>query len=134
MDMPRNAFKHAIAKGQLQIGLWCSLCSPVAIEVVSAFGATTGSCSTPSIRRTTCPTSFRILRRRSPAPLEFCVVRPAWNYMVLIKRYLDIGAQTLLLPFVQNPEEAKRAVEFTRYPPKGVRGITGSGAPAATGA
>ena len=47
--------------------------------------------------------------------------------MVLIKRYLDIGAQTLLLPFVQNPEEAKRAVESTRYPPKGVRGITGSG-------
>ena len=35
MDMPRNTFKHAIAKGQLQIGLWCSLCSPVAIEVVS---------------------------------------------------------------------------------------------------
>ena len=47
--------------------------------------------------------------------------------MVLIKRFLDIGAQTLLLPFVQNPEEAKRAVESTRYPPKGVRGITGSG-------
>jgi 4-hydroxy-2-oxoheptanedioate aldolase len=47
--------------------------------------------------------------------------------MVLIKRYLDIGAQTLLLPFVQNPEEARRAVESTRYPPGGVRGITGSG-------
>jgi len=47
--------------------------------------------------------------------------------MVLIKRTLDIGAQTLLLPFVQNPEEAKRAVESTRYPPAGVRGITGSG-------
>ena len=31
--------------------------------------------------------------------------------MVLIKRYLDIGAQTLLMPFVQNAEEAKRAVE-----------------------
>ena len=45
-----------------------------------------------------------------------CIVRPAWNDMVLIKRYLDIGAQTLLLPFVQNAEEAKRAVESTRYP------------------
>ena len=40
-----------------------------------------------------------------------CVVRPAWNDTVLIKRYLDIGAQTLLIPFVQTPEEAKRAVE-----------------------
>jgi 4-hydroxy-2-oxoheptanedioate aldolase len=45
---------------------------------------------------------------------------------VLIKRHLDIGAQTLLLPFVQSPEEAKRAVEWTRYPPKGVRGIASS--------
>jgi len=52
--------------------------------------------------------------------------------MVLIKRYLDIGAQTLLLPFVQTPEEAKRAVEWTRYPPGGARGITGSGRRAAT--
>ena len=43
----------------------------------------------------------RICRRRRPAPRR-CVVRPAWNDMVLIKRYLDIGAQTLLLPFVQN--------------------------------
>ena len=56
-----------------------------------------------------------------------CVVRPAWNDMVLIKRYLDVGAQTLLIPFVQSPEEAKRAVEATRYPPKGVRGLTNSG-------
>ena len=38
MDMPRNNFKHAIAKGELQIGLWCSLCSPVAIEIVSHSG------------------------------------------------------------------------------------------------
>ena len=38
MDMPRNNFKHAIANAELQIGLWCSLCSPVAIEVVSHSG------------------------------------------------------------------------------------------------
>ena len=38
MDMPRNAFKHAIAKGQLQIGLWCSLCGTVATEIVSHSG------------------------------------------------------------------------------------------------
>ena len=35
MDMPRNAFKHAIANGQLQIGLWCSMCNPIAAEIVS---------------------------------------------------------------------------------------------------
>ena len=35
------------------------------------------------------------------------IVRPAWNDTVLIKRILDIGAQTLLLPYVQNAEEAQ---------------------------
>ncbi|MBM3373238.1 MAG: hypothetical protein FJY44_05125, partial [Betaproteobacteria bacterium] len=33
--------------------------------------------------------------------------------------------RTLLLPYVQNPEEAKRAVAATRYPPQGVRGVSG---------
>ena len=55
------------------------------------------------------------------------VVRPAWNDVVLIKRALDIGAKALLLPYVQNEEEAKQAVAATRYPPKGIRGVTASG-------
>ena len=55
------------------------------------------------------------------------IVRPAWNDIVLIKRYLDIGAQSLLIPFVQNADEARAAVAATRYPPGGIRGITGSG-------
>ena len=36
-DMPRNAFKHALAEGKLQIGLWSSLCSNIAAEIISAF-------------------------------------------------------------------------------------------------
>ncbi|WP_217699365.1 HpcH/HpaI aldolase family protein [Pseudomonas koreensis] len=54
------------------------------------------------------------------------VVRPAWNDSVLIKRYLDIGAKNLLLPFVQNAEEAKATVAATRYAPNGVRGMGGA--------
>jgi 4-hydroxy-2-oxoheptanedioate aldolase len=54
------------------------------------------------------------------------VGRPAWNDMVLVKRYLDIGAQTLLLPYVQTVEEASNAVRYSRYPPQGVRGVAGS--------
>ena len=33
--------------------------------------------------------------------------------MVLVKRYLDIGAQSLLLPYVQTQEEARNAVRYT---------------------
>ena len=38
MDLPRNAFKHAIAAGQLQIGLWCSLCSNIAVDLLRDSG------------------------------------------------------------------------------------------------
>jgi 4-hydroxy-2-oxoheptanedioate aldolase len=50
------------------------------------------------------------------------VVRPPWNDMVTIKRLLDSGAQTLLIPYVETEDEARNAVSFTRYPPEGVRG------------
>jgi 4-hydroxy-2-oxoheptanedioate aldolase len=54
------------------------------------------------------------------------IVRPAWNDIVLIKRYLDVGARTLLIPYVQNVEEAQRAVTGLRYPPQGMRGVSGT--------
>ncbi|SHH18219.1 HpcH/HpaI aldolase family protein [Cognatishimia maritima] len=50
------------------------------------------------------------------------VVRLPWNDPVLIKKYLDIGAQTIMLPFVQTPQEAKAAVAAAMYPPDGKRG------------
>jgi 4-hydroxy-2-oxoheptanedioate aldolase len=51
------------------------------------------------------------------------VVRLAWNDQVLVKRVLDAGAQTIMLPFVQTAEEARLAVSFSKYPPLGVRGV-----------
>jgi 4-hydroxy-2-oxoheptanedioate aldolase len=51
------------------------------------------------------------------------IVRPPWNDMVVIKRLLDIGVQSLLIPYVQTAEEARNAVAYTRYPPQGLRGF-----------
>lgn len=53
------------------------------------------------------------------------IVRVPWNDGVTVKRVLDAGAQTLLVPFVQNADEAARAVASTRYPPEGTRGLAG---------
>ena len=47
------------------------------------------------------------------------VIRLAWNDVVMVKRALDIGAQTLMFPFVQSAEDARRAVASTRYPQPG---------------
>ena len=54
------------------------------------------------------------------------IVRAPWNDMVMIKRILDAGAQTLLIPFVRTKEEAEAAVSYARFPPDGVRGAMGA--------
>jgi len=41
-----------------------------------------------------------------------------------MKRLLDIGARSLLVPFVQSADEARAAVAATRYPPHGIRGVS----------
>ena len=51
------------------------------------------------------------------------MVRPPVNDTVLIKQYLDLGAQNLLIPMVNSAAEAEAAVAATRYPPHGVRGV-----------
>ena len=125
MDHPRNAFKHAIAKGETQIGLWCSLCSPITAEIVSHSGFDWLLLDTEHSPNEVPDVLAQL--QAVQAGTASAIVRPAWNDIVLIKRFLDIGAQTLLIPFVQTPDEARRAVEATRYPPGGIRGITGSG-------
>jgi 2-keto-3-deoxy-L-rhamnonate aldolase RhmA len=52
------------------------------------------------------------------------VVRVPWNDAVTVKRVLDAGASTVMFPFIQNADEAHRAVAATRYPPEGVRGLS----------
>ncbi|HEY0567306.1 MAG TPA: HpcH/HpaI aldolase/citrate lyase family protein [Xanthobacteraceae bacterium] len=125
MDLPRNAFKHGLAQGLLQIGLWCSLCSNITAEVVCDSGFDWLLLDTehapneiPDLLQ-----QLQAVARGTATP----IVRPAWNDTVLIKRVLDIGAPSLLIPYVQNADEARRAVAATRYPPAGVRGVTGTG-------
>lgn len=51
------------------------------------------------------------------------LVRPPVNDAVLIKQYLDLGVQNLLIPMVHTVADAEAAVAATRYPPEGVRGV-----------
>ena len=121
MELPQNRFKRAIAAGRLQIGLWAQLGNPVATEVVADAGfdfVVVDAEHAPNDVASILP-QLQVLDR-SPSS---AVVRMPWNDMVLAKRYLDIGAQTLLIPFVQSAEEAAQAVSYIRYPPRGVRGV-----------
>lgn len=123
MDLPRNDFKRAIAAGRQQIGLWCTLPSAFTAEALAGCGFdwllldTEHSPGDPL-------TVLAQLQAVAAYPTH-PVVRPAANDPVLIKRILDAGAQTLLIPQVQNVDEARAAVAAMRYPPRGIRGVAG---------
>ena len=119
--LPVNAFKRALAEGRTQIGLWTSLGTGLAAEVLGGAGFDWLLIDTEHAP-TEVPMIADQLRTLEAFPVT-PIVRPAWNDLVLIKRILDLGVQTLLVPYVQSAEEARRAVSATRYPPEGVRGI-----------
>jgi 4-hydroxy-2-oxoheptanedioate aldolase len=122
MDLPLNNFKRAIQAGRQQIGLWVALANPYSAEIVAGSGfdwlLVDGEHSPNDP-----PTVLPQLQAIAAYPATCAIVRPAWNDKVLIKRYLDIGVQTLLVPYVQNEEEALAAVAATRFPVAGVRGV-----------
>jgi len=51
------------------------------------------------------------------------LVRVAELNAGLIKRALDIGADGVVVPWVETAEQLRQAVAFANYPPEGVRGI-----------
>ena len=127
--MPQtNRFKHALAAGQAQIGLWSAFPSPYVTELLGGSGYDWIMLDTEHSPNDV-PQVMAQLQALDAAQQQrptSAVVRPAWNDSVLIKRYLDIGAQTLLVPFVQNAQEAQAAVDAMRYAPAGIRGMGGS--------
>jgi 4-hydroxy-2-oxoheptanedioate aldolase len=123
-EMPRNALKHGLAAGKPQIGLWNSLANNIVGEIIAGCGFDWILIDTEH-SPTEVPDIFSQLQAMAVGTAT-PVVRPAWNDPVLIKRILDVGATSILVPFVQNAEEAKKAVAATRYPPAGIRGVATS--------
>lgn len=123
MDLPMNAFKRALREGRPQIGLWSVLANASVAELLGASGydwllidMEHAPNELPAVQA-----QLQALRGSATTP----IVRPPWNDMVWVKRVLDLGAQTLLIPYVQTAEAAAQAVAYMRYPPAGRRGVAG---------
>jgi len=124
MDMPINALKHNLQAGKVQTGCWVSLASHASAEICAGAGFDWILIDTEHA-----PNELHMVHHQLHAAAAYptsVVVRAAWNDTVVIKRLLDLGVQTLLLPYVQNEAEARRAVAAVRYPPRGVRGVSTS--------
>jgi 4-hydroxy-2-oxoheptanedioate aldolase len=121
MDLPINTFKQALRQGKPQIGLWVGLADSYVAELL----ATTGfDCLVIDAEHA--PNDPRSVLPQLQAMAPYAVhpiVRPVQGTIELIKQYLDIGAQTLIIPMVETAEQAAQMVAATRYPKRGVRGV-----------
>lgn len=124
MNLPPNRFTRAIAAKEKQIGLWISLCSNFAAEVVSTAGFDWALIDMEHSAND----YFSVLGQLQAfaATQTTALVRVEWNDAVAVKRLLDLGAPGLLFPMIQSVKEAEKAVAATRYPPRGVRGVSGA--------
>ncbi|MEO0914448.1 MAG: aldolase/citrate lyase family protein, partial [Pseudomonadota bacterium] len=107
--------------GDAQLGLWLSLCSTIAADACKDAGL---DWCLVDMEHASNDVASVLAQLQALEGGSAALVRPAWNDPVLVKRLLDIGAQTLLFPMIQNAAEAEAAVAATRYPPRGVRGVS----------
>lgn len=124
MKNPRNLLKAAVKEGRHQLGIWSSVPDPMVQEVLAGAGFdwVLIDCEhAPFEVRDVLPALQAIAQH----PEVSGAVRPAANDPVLIKRLLDLGAQTLIIPYVESADEARAAVKAMRYGPDGVRGMAG---------
>jgi 4-hydroxy-2-oxoheptanedioate aldolase len=124
MDTRTNQFKRALLARKQQLGIFSTLGSHNLVELLAGCGFDWLLLDTEH-SPSDMPEIVSQLQAMAAFPSS-AIVRPAWLDMVLVKRYLDAGAQSLLFPCIQNADEAAAAVSFTRYPPRGVRGVSGS--------
>jgi 2-dehydro-3-deoxyglucarate aldolase len=119
---PPNAFRADLRAGKRLMGCWCSLANASTAEVLGLAGfdwLLLDGEHAPNDVSTLVP-QLMALKDSVSAP----VVRPPWNEPVIIKRLLDAGFHNFLMPFVESAEQARAAVASTRYPPRGIRGVS----------
>ena len=121
MQLPVNTFRNALRAGQAQIGLWVGLADANAAEALAPCGY-----DWLLLDAEHAPNDVRSvldqLRATAPYPVH-SIVRPVHGDVALVKQYLDIGAQTLLIPMIDTPDQATLMARAMRYPPQGIRGM-----------
>jgi len=129
MQTPTNLFKQALRERRPQIGLWMGLANDYTAEICALAGfdwlVIDGEHSPNNLS-----SILAQLKTLAAYPGSHAVARVPVGDTALIKQYLDLGAQNILVPMVDTPEQAAQLVQAMRYPQDdgqgGVRGMAGA--------
>ena len=129
MQTPINPFKKALAEKRTQIGLWLGLADHYTTEICAGAGF-----DWLLIDGEHSPNDLRSVLQQAQViaayPGSHAIARVPVGHgnigTALIKQYLDLGIQTLLVPMVDTQQQAADIVRAMRYPPNGIRGMGGA--------
>ena len=123
-----NPFKQALADKRPQIGLWLGLADAYSAELCAGAGfdwlLIDGEHAPNDLRSIL--GQLQAIAPSASHPIARIPVGHGHIGTTLVKQYLDLGVQTLLVPMVDTPEQAADLVRATRYPPQGIRGMAGA--------
>ena len=126
--MRTNQVKEKLKRGEAALGAWLSLPGVPSARIMARLGFDwlvvdmEHSAHNPVLMADMVAT---IVDAGTSAP----IVRVPANGVEWFKWALDAGAWGVVVPMVNNREEAQRAVEFAKYPPRGTRSIGGAFGP-----
>lgn len=128
MQTPINLFKQKLQEPVAQIGLWLGLANPLSAEICAGAGF-----DWLLIDGEHAPNDLNRILTQAQTIAAYpsqAVARIPVGDAPLIKQYLDLGLQTLLVPMVDTPEQAAALVQACRYPQNdglgGIRGMAGT--------
>ncbi|MCY4238687.1 MAG: aldolase/citrate lyase family protein [Rhodospirillaceae bacterium] len=138
-----NPVKARLAAGKKCLGVWLVANDPISAEIIGQVGYDfviidhehgpgefVGAAGQMQALRSGSIGALNDDGRDAGGPATF--IRVPWNDAPTIKRALDIGAEGIMVPYVETAEEAQEAVHACKFPPEGCRGcaigvIRGSG-------
>ncbi len=121
MELKKNALKESLKNQTQSYGIWNGINDSYAAEISAGAGfdwvLIDGEHGTFNLQDIIVQS-----QAMSSYPVSV-VVRPPSGDEVFIKRLLDGGIQSLLIPMVESKEQAENLVKAMRYPPAGIRGV-----------
>ena len=119
-----NYIRKRVLSGELVAGTWCNMASAVSVEITAQAGfdwilldLEHGLNEIGNL-----PAQLQAIAGHDATP----IVRIRWNEVPFFKRVLDLGAAGVMVPYVNNADEAESAAKAMLYPPDGIRGVAGS--------
>lgn len=113
--------KARLKSGEVTIGSWITIGHTAIAEIMAkaGFDWLTVDMEHSAITLDIAQDIIRVIELAGVTPL----VRVGENDPCLIKRVMDAGAHGVIVPMVNNKEDAVRAVKAVKYPPLGTRGV-----------